>query len=213
MMFTDFLKKIYGKYFSSLKRNAVYYSYFDNPRENLSMCNLKLDVRNPVEGRKYVQVGRDSSVNGTAVFETMGGYLSIGNRVFCGNAIFISASKIQIDDNVQIAWDCLFYDHNAHSFDWRERHKDMDVYLKNKKSSKDVLKNVGKNWDAVHKASIHICQDVWIGEGVTVLNGVTIGEGATIGSGSVVREDIPAWSIAYGNPCKVVAMNKYRPDA
>ena len=44
-----------------------------------------------------------------------------------------------------------------------------------------------------------------------ILNGVTIGEGAVIGAGSVVREDIPAWTIAYGNPCKVVAKNKYHP--
>lgn len=43
-----------------------------------------------------------------------------------------------------------------------------------------------------------------IGFGVTVLNGVTIGEGAIIGAQSVVREDIPPYSIAYGNPARVV---------
>lgn len=133
--------------------------------------------------------------------------------MFCGDATFISVNRIQIDDNVQIAWGCLFYDHNAHSFDWRERRKDIDVFLDNKKSGRNVLKNTGKNWDAVHSAPIHICHDAWIGEGVTILNGVTIGEGATIGAGSVVRDSIPPWSIAYGNPCKVVAMNKYKPDA
>ncbi|UJH91318.1 hypothetical protein LZ575_00495 [Antarcticibacterium sp. 1MA-6-2] len=34
--------------------------------------------------------------------------------------------------------------------------------------------------------------------------GVTIGEGAIIGAGSLVIKDIPAWTIAVGNPAKVV---------
>ncbi len=34
--------------------------------------------------------------------------------------------------------------------------------------------------------------------------GVTIGEGCTIGAGSVVTKDIPPYSVAVGNPAKVV---------
>ena len=34
--------------------------------------------------------------------------------------------------------------------------------------------------------------------------GVTIGEGAIVGAGSVVVKDIPAYTIAVGNPAKVV---------
>ena len=34
--------------------------------------------------------------------------------------------------------------------------------------------------------------------------GVTIGKGSVIGAGSVVTKDIPDWSIATGNPAKVV---------
>ena len=39
---------------------------------------------------------------------------------------------------------------------------------------------------------------------VIILKGVTIGEGAIIGAGSVVTHDIPAWTIAAGNPAKVI---------
>ncbi|MDD5565763.1 MAG: acyltransferase [Candidatus Omnitrophica bacterium] len=42
-----------------------------------------------------------------------------------------------------------------------------------------------------------------IGVGSTLLPYVTIGEGALIGSGSVVTKDIPAHSVAYGNPARV----------
>lgn len=46
--------------------------------------------------------------------------------------------------------------------------------------------------------------DVWLGQNVTVLPGVRIGDGAVIGAGSVVAGDIPPYTIAAGNPCKVI---------
>ncbi|MDS0525804.1 galactoside O-acetyltransferase [Clostridium sp. SHJSY1] len=45
---------------------------------------------------------------------------------------------------------------------------------------------------------------VWIGSGVIICPGVTIGKNSVIGAGSVVTKDIPANSIAVGNPCKVI---------
>ncbi len=51
---------------------------------------------------------------------------------------------------------------------------------------------------------VTIGNNVWIGGSVTILPGVTIGDNVTIGAGSVVTHDIPAGSIAVGNPCKVV---------
>jgi maltose O-acetyltransferase len=46
--------------------------------------------------------------------------------------------------------------------------------------------------------------DVWIGAGVTILPGVRIGRGSVIGAGSVVAKDVPPWSVAVGNPARVV---------
>jgi hypothetical protein len=47
---------------------------------------------------------------------------------------------------------------------------------------------------------VSIGNNVWIGGGVQILPGVTIGEHVTIGAGSVVVKDIPANSVAVGNP-------------
>lgn len=44
----------------------------------------------------------------------------------------------------------------------------------------------------------------WIGGSVTILPGVTIGDNCTIGAGSVVVHDIPANSLAVGNPARVI---------
>ena len=54
------------------------------------------------------------------------------------------------------------------------------------------------------KGSVTIGNDVWIGHGATILSGVTIGDGAVIGAGALVAKNIPAYSIAAGNPANVV---------
>ena len=43
-----------------------------------------------------------------------------------------------------------------------------------------------------------------IGVNVTLLPHITVGEGAFIGAGSVVTRDIPAHTVAYGNPARPV---------
>ena len=44
----------------------------------------------------------------------------------------------------------------------------------------------------------------WIGEKVIVMPGVTIGDWSVIGAGAVVTKDVPSYSIAVGNPAKVI---------
>jgi acetyltransferase-like isoleucine patch superfamily enzyme len=51
---------------------------------------------------------------------------------------------------------------------------------------------------------VEIGADCWIGGSVCVLPGVRIGEGCVIGAGSVVAKDVEPWSLAVGNPARVV---------
>lgn len=51
---------------------------------------------------------------------------------------------------------------------------------------------------------IIIEDDCWIGRRVIILPGVTIGKGSIIGAGAVVTKDIPSYSVAVGNPARVV---------
>lgn len=51
---------------------------------------------------------------------------------------------------------------------------------------------------------ITIEEDVWIGTGVIILPGITIGKCSIIGSGSIVTRDIPPFSVAVGNPARVI---------
>ena len=60
-----------------------------------------------------------------------------------------------------------------------------------------------------HKQDL-VCKEVnigeycWLGEKVIVMPGVTIGDWSIVGAGSLVTRDIPAYSIAVGNPAKVI---------
>jgi len=51
---------------------------------------------------------------------------------------------------------------------------------------------------------ITINDAVWIGANSVVTAGVTIGKHSVIGAGSVVTRDIPAYSVAVGNPARVI---------
>jgi len=53
-------------------------------------------------------------------------------------------------------------------------------------------------------APITIGKGVWLGAGSIVLPGIKIGEGAVLGAGAVATKDIPAFSIAVGNPARVI---------
>lgn len=54
------------------------------------------------------------------------------------------------------------------------------------------------------KGEIHIGKGCSTGTGSMIMPGVTIGDGAIIGAYSLVTKDIPAWTIAFGRPAKVV---------
>ncbi|HKO79545.1 MAG TPA: DapH/DapD/GlmU-related protein [Chitinophagaceae bacterium] len=53
-------------------------------------------------------------------------------------------------------------------------------------------------------APIVVGNNVWVGGGSILCSGITIGENTTIGAGSVVVKDIPANTVAAGNPCRVI---------
>lgn len=54
------------------------------------------------------------------------------------------------------------------------------------------------------KGNVIIGNDVWIGEGATILSGIEIGNGAIIAANSVVVKNVEPYSIVGGNPAKKI---------
>lgn len=120
--------------------------------------------------------------------------LIIQNRVDIGhNVIFVVNKEIVIEDDVNVASGVRFMDSDAHPKDARDRIADLPP-------KPEEIKPV------------RICKNAWIGQNVFILKGVTVGEGAIIGVNSVVITDIPAYSVAIGNPARVVAKNLDKPQ-
>jgi acetyltransferase-like isoleucine patch superfamily enzyme len=51
---------------------------------------------------------------------------------------------------------------------------------------------------------VRIGDNVWIGFDAVILPGVTIGQGSIVGARSVVAEDVPPFTVAAGNPARVI---------
>lgn len=115
--------------------------------------------------------------------------LRIGNDVSLGSNVRIEVDGV-IGDGVLIA--------NSAGIVGRSDHRISEVGVPI--SHADW---VGKYAEQLSRPVV-IGSDVWIGYGVTVLSGVQIGDSAIIGAGSVVTKDVPANSIAVGNPARVV---------
>ncbi|MBN2592065.1 MAG: acyltransferase [Sedimentisphaerales bacterium] len=66
----------------------------------------------------------------------------------------------------------------------------------------DVSKNFLRQ--GVHTSRVIIGKNAWIGANSIILPGVKIGDNSVIGAGSIIIEDVPAYSVAAGNPAKII---------
>ncbi len=164
--------------------------------------NFSIRTDKPYKGRKYVEIGKNSIVSGTYIFESEEGHVSIGEHSYIGGGTFISRSNIEIGNHVTIAWGGTIYDHDSHSMNYWDRRKDIDDELNDIRNGRNFIEH--KDWSNVRTKPIKICDDAWIGMNVIILKGVTIGEGAVVGAGSVVTKDVPAWTVVAGNPAKEI---------
>ncbi len=108
------------------------------------------------------------------------GHIRIGDYcLVCPGVRIGAASEIIIEDNCMLAHGAYVTDSDWH-----------DIY--------------NRIVPCLNPAPVHIKANAWVGDSAIVCKGVTIGENSIIGAGAVVTQDIPANTIAAGNPAKVV---------
>lgn len=144
-------------------------------------------------GGNSLFVGEDSIVHADISFEESGGEIRIGNRCFIGRCHLVCYRNIVVGDDVIMSWGVTIVDHDSHSIDWDKRSDDVRAWSKGR-----------KDWKHVPHAGVVVKDKAWIGFNVSILKGVIIGEGAVIGACSVVTRDIPPYTVAAGNPARVV---------
>lgn len=110
-----------------------------------------------------------------------GKHIEVGKNFFANyNCTILDVAKVTIGDNCQLAPNVAIYTagHPVHP------------------DTRNTMYEYG--------IEVTIGDNVWIGGNSVICPGVHIGNNCVIGAGSVVTKDIPDWSIAAGNPCKVI---------
>lgn len=110
-----------------------------------------------------------------------GSHIEAGKNLFINyNCTILDVAKVKIGDNCQMAPNVAIY------------------------TAGHPIHPVTRNSYYEYGKEITIGDNVWIGGNVVICPGVHIGDNVVIGAGSVVTKDIPAWSVAAGNPCRVL---------
>ncbi|MFQ6808367.1 MAG: sugar O-acetyltransferase [Blautia sp.] len=139
----------------------------------------------------FGKIGTNVSV-GTPFLCDYGRNIYMGNNISVNmNCTFVDCNEIRIENHVMIASNVQIYT-ATHPVELKER------------LTKDWTLECGKHFCQTYALPVTIGNGCWLGGGVIVLPGVTIGDGCVIGAGSVVTKDIPANSVAVGNPCRVI---------
>ncbi|MBS1856563.1 MAG: acyltransferase [Acidobacteria bacterium] len=174
--------------------------------------------RHPLFQARCASVGKGLSIDGLPY---VSGHteIHIGDNVWLGGRIgifsgrMIEHPRLIIKDYAELGWnvqitvskEVIIEEHARVSFDCRISDSDghpreADLRAQNCPPKLEDIRPV------------RICRDAWIGNGTHIMKGVTIGEGAVIGANSVVISDIPAFSLAMGNPAEVFFHNFGRPS-
>jgi len=80
----------------------------------------------------------------------------------------------------------------------------MDTVILTRNHKHDDITRPIREQGSEETSPVVIEDDVWIGVRVIILPGVRIGRSSIIGAGAVVTKDIPPFSLAGGNPAKVI---------
>ncbi len=144
-----------------------------------------------LEYARYISIGRGVRILSGARIECIPNWrgqkfapkISIGDNVNVGQNFFMTcASQIKIEDGVLISDGVAVID-NFHDHDDFEK---------------------GPNKASITASQIIIGRNAVIYRCATILGGVKIGEGAVVGAYSLVKADVPAYSLVVGVPAKVV---------
>ena len=151
--------------------------------------NSRINLPSWTKGRQSIFIGKNVHIwrfsRITAINPERGRpIITISDDCIIHPSIHISAVlSVHIGRGVLIAANCYITDHD-------HKWQDIDV---------PAIRN-----EFLVADKTRIGDHVWIGERVLVLKGVSIGSNSIIGSGSVVTKSIPPFSLAVGNPARVI---------
>ena len=162
----------------------------DNVMEEQKACRKKLQIlnfmdRSDFEGIQKVVKDLLGKSEGAFInppfYCDYGTHIEVGKNFYANyNCTILDVAKVRIGDNCQMAPNVAIY------------------------TAGHPIYPVTRNSMYEYGKEVTIGDNVWIGGNAVICPGVHIGDNVVIGAGSVVTKDIPEWSVAVGNPCRVI---------
>ena len=161
-----------------------------------ALC-LRYNVLPKTEWEKREQIldelvpnrGKNAYFQGPVYFD-YGVFTSVGENFYANyNLTILNCCPVKIGNNVFIGPNCSLL-------------TPMHGFLPSDRNLR--VRENGQLYDLEYAKSITIGNDCWLCGNVVICGGVTVGEGCVIGAGSVVTRDLPPYSLAVGNPARVV---------
>jgi acetyltransferase-like isoleucine patch superfamily enzyme len=148
------------------------------------------DIEDSMRGT-VIRIGARSVVDSFVKIKPAGGSgdVVIGENVTLNSGCVIyTGHGLTIGDNVAIAANCTFAPVN-HAFEDRNR----------------LIVEQGFQ---PSRGGIRIGNDVWIGANCVFLDGAVVNTGCVIAAGTVVKGEVPAYSVVAGNPMRLIGTRK-----
>jgi acetyltransferase-like isoleucine patch superfamily enzyme len=146
-----------------------------------------------VSGHVAIHIGNDVKLGGKLAILSGGSIeqptLVLKDRCSIGwGTRFTVNREVIVEEDVLISYDCRISDSDGHR-------READ------------LRAAGMAPDPKDVRPVRICRYAFIGNGSHIMKGVTIGEGATVAANSLVISNVPAYSLAIGNPAEIFFRN------
>jgi acetyltransferase-like isoleucine patch superfamily enzyme len=143
-------------------------------------------------GEPYIRIGRDVIVGPYCTLSAgvMPGHVPDHDPVVAiGDAVLIGRGSGIVGHRSVTIGDGVFTGHYVYVTDANHGYE-------------DVHETIGRQFAAPRPVAVGAGS--WLGHGSVVLPGATVGEHVAVGAGSVVTGDLPSYSVAVGNPARVI---------
>lgn len=163
-------------------------SYLFNPISLLTIKKIgkRIDIRRGLDvlSPRHINLGNDVRIGRMSRLSSYGGGIFIKDNVYIGQFFSVLAGgDVTINKHTLIA---------------------SYVAVISENHGMNPEAGIGYGKQELIKDKVEIGEYCWIGEKVMILPGVTVGDWSIIGAGSVVNKSIPPYSIAVGNPARVI---------
>lgn len=183
-------------------RNKYYATQFKSMGKNVRI-GYGVKIVNP----QYISIGDDVLIDDHATLIARGpGGISIGSHIHINDRVYLDTERedgyINVHDHVYIGTGTTLFGHYGMEIGEHAllaQNITITPYSHIFEDPNDYIINQGG-----HSRKVTIGKDSYLGMNVCVLYSADIGDGSVIGSGSVVVKPIPPYSVAVGNPAKVI---------